>query len=282
MARDDDDFDSDRPDRKRREDDFDGSQPRKKKSNLGLILGILAGVFLLCGGVAVVGGYFAFTGLRNAGEQMQSKNSLLQIGLACHTHHDSMGFLPANLYEVAPGPIKTKPLLSWRVQILPYLGEDNLFKKFKMDEAWDGPNNKRLLAQMPAIYATPAERASGRWGEKTYYRGFSNSGAVFEKDIRGGVWRPNGVGPSFHECQDGLSNTIFVVEAGEAVEWTKPDDLDAGPDKPFPKLGGVRPESVTILILMCDGQVKPIKRTMSETTLRALISYKGQEAVKLE
>src|SRR5688500_10207656 len=64
-----------------------------------------------------------------------SENNLKQIGLAIHNFHDVNGFLPSGIVDA-----KTKkPLLSWRVAVLPYLEQDALYNQFKFDEAWDGP-----------------------------------------------------------------------------------------------------------------------------------------------
>ena len=92
-------------------------------------------------------------------------NNLKQIGLALHNYHDAHGKFPTNVY----GP-KGEPLLSWRVHLLPYLEEDNLYKQFKMDEAWDGPNNKELIEKMPKVYRgrPTATHPKG----KTFYQGF--------------------------------------------------------------------------------------------------------------
>ena len=43
-----------------------------------------------------------------------------------------------------------KPLLSWRVHLLPFLEENELYEQFKLDEPWDSPHNIKLLDQMPA------------------------------------------------------------------------------------------------------------------------------------
>src|SRR5262245_37493125 len=67
-------------------------------------------------------------------------NNLKQIGLAFHNHHDVQNALPRNI-EDRDG----KPLLSWRVAILPYVEEDALYKQFKLDEPWDSDNNKKLI-----------------------------------------------------------------------------------------------------------------------------------------
>ena len=71
---------------------------------------------------------------------------------------------------------KGKRLLSWRVAILPYLGEQNLYNQFKLDEPWDNDNNKKLLAQMPAVYG--ADRV------ETYYQAFAGLSTAFEDGKR--------------------------------------------------------------------------------------------------
>ncbi len=49
--------------------------------------------------------------------------------------------------------VSTNPQLSWRVHILPYIGEEELYKQFHLDEPWDSEHNKSLVEKMPAVYA---------------------------------------------------------------------------------------------------------------------------------
>src|SRR5207244_11694577 len=81
----------------------------------------------------------------------QSANNLKQIALAFHNYHDTFGtFPPAAIYSK-----DGKPLLSWRVAILPYLDQDALYQQFKLDEPCDSAHNKLLLDRMQPIYLTP-------------------------------------------------------------------------------------------------------------------------------
>jgi hypothetical protein len=57
------------------------------------------------------------------------------------------------------GPDGT-PLLSWRVLVLPYLGQEELFAQFRLTEPWDSDHNVRLLDRMPSTYAPPAYKQS--------------------------------------------------------------------------------------------------------------------------
>src|SRR5262245_25744183 len=214
-----------------RDDLNQGEQPLRKQKSLGLVFGILVGVFVLCGGSIGFAGYFVWhRTVKPARQEVSTAHNLQQIGFAMHNYHDRNSALPNNTYD-AMG----QPLLSWRVHILPFLGpeEQALYKQFKLDEPWDGPTNKALIAQMPKVYD------SGRTGSAegfTTYRGFSHEGAIFEKPPRPGVQMHLSL--PVIAVQDGTANTIMVVDAGEAVEWTRPLDIDWLPGQARPALGG--------------------------------------------
>jgi hypothetical protein len=273
------DNDDDRPDRARRrpeDDDFDRVPP-KKKSGAGLIIGILVGVFVLCCGGGGLAGYFIFRSVKKgvehieqtvqgANEAQMNVANLSQIGSAAQKHHDALGAFPNNSYETRGK--QSRPLLSWRVHLLPYLGEDALYKQFKLDEPWDSATNKPLVARMPAVYGTAEARKKAADG-KTYYRGFSHAGAMFEKPPAPGAPAPK---IKMADVQDGVSSTILVVEAGEAVEWTKPDDIDWSPGRPRPELGYTPASWPSFTAVMADGQAKQIQKQIPEETLRLLIT----------
>ncbi len=151
--------------------------------------------------------------IADAKQRAHSQNNLKQIVLAIHNYESANGNLPGNVTD-ADG----KLLLSWRVLILPYIEQENLYKQFKLDEPWDSENNKKLLADMPELFKVGIEPKDAT---KTYYQGFAGPGTIFEP----------GQKLTFAQIPDGTSNTIAVVEAGPSVEWTKPADLPYDPKK---------------------------------------------------
>lgn len=182
---------------------------------------------------------------------------LKHIGLAMLSHEG--GRLPASSIRGADG----RPLLSWRVAILPLLGQDELFRQFRLDQPWDSPHNKSLISRIPEIYAPGGDPA--RSAGSTYYRTFVGPGTAFE-----GV---RGISPS--EITDGPSNTMMVVEAGDPVPWTRPDELPYELNRPLPRLGTFSRGG--FLALFCNGEVRHVSAAVGDTKLRAAITRNGGE-----
>jgi hypothetical protein len=278
-----DDDEDDRPVRRRRnDDDYDRAPPKKKGT--GLLVGILVGVFVVCCGGGGLTIWMIVRWAQKTADQIgttmegfveseTSKQNLMRIGTAARQYESAQGAYPNNSYET--GPKGNRPLLSWRVHLLPYLGEDALYKEFKLDEPWDSENNKKLLNRMPAVYGTPAAQTKAGPG-KTFYRGFSHRGGMFEKPANPGDPPPK---LKVADVPDGTSNTILVIDSGEAVEWTKPDDIDFGPGKPTPALGGAYPNVPYVMILMCDGTVRKLLRTAPDSTLHLLADRNDNKVI---
>jgi len=161
-----------------------------------------------------------------------------------------------------------QPLLSWRVALLPYLEQNQLYQRFRLDEPWDSPNNKKLLPLMPKIYELPARAGQDRTA--TYYRVIVGEHAPFETHR----------GRRFADITDGTSHTLMVVESAQPVPWTKPEDLVYDPRGPLPKLG-LYPNGGFNAVFM-DGHVYFFTNTPDEKSLRALITHAGGEVVNVD
>jgi hypothetical protein len=149
------------------------------------------------------------------------------------------------------------PLLSWRVLLLPFIEQKELFARFKLDEPWDGPNNRELLAEMPHVFR-PYDGSSPPEPNTTFYQVFVGKGTAFESGVALRLRR---------DFPDGVSNTFLVIEAGTAVPWTKPEDLPYAADKPVPQVGGLFKDSFRVGF--ADGHARGFLRSITEDSLRA-------------
>ena len=204
---------------------------------------------------------------REAARRTQSANNLRQIGLAFFAHHDVERRFPAHaIYDV-----KGRPVLSWRVAILPFLGQDALYERFRLDEPWDSPHNAALVPEMPAEFLDPTSTLAVGDG-KTHYLAVVGPDAVFTGRRRG---RP------LMDVADGVANTLAVVQVDDthAVDWTRPADYDvvAHTANPVGGIGRLHPE--LFLGGFADGSVRAIALDTAAETLRALMTVAGGEPV---
>jgi Protein of unknown function (DUF1559) len=185
------------------------------------------------------------------------------MAVAIHSYQETHGTLPPHAVYGKDG----QPLLSWRVLILPFIEQEKLYKKFRLDESWDSPHNIALLSEMPRIYGRYDDRTTAE-PHTTFYQVFVGRGVAFE-GVKGMKLA--------EDFPDGTSNTILIVEAGEAVPWTKPEDLPYERDRPLPTLGGLFKE--TIRAALADGSIHSFTRDTSEKTIRAAITRNGGDSL---
>jgi hypothetical protein len=193
----------------------------------------------------------------------RSTNNMKQLGIAFHNYTAAnKGSMPADVVDK-----DGKPLLSWRVLLLPYLEQDALYKQFKLDEPWDSTHNKALLEKMPKTLESP--RVTVKKAGYTVYQGFNGPGAVFEAGQK--LRFPAAI-------TDGTSNTIFVVEASAGVPWTKPADLPFDPKGDLPEIG--KPYNGMPLAGLLDGSVRALNTgKLSADTFKAAITRAGGEVL---
>jgi prepilin-type processing-associated H-X9-DG protein len=201
---------------------------------------------------------------RDAARRNQSQNNLKWIGLSLQNYHDKHNQFPSHATYDGNG----KPLLSWRVYMLPELEEQALFEQFHLDEPWDSEHNKKLIDKMPAVFQHPGVALPG----KTVYQAIVGKGAAF--DEKGGV--------PLQSFTDGTSKTVMVVEVApeKAVPWTKPADWEFDPEKEIDAsdFGGVWAGGIFNAVFG-DGHVEVLTRSDNPKELKARFTRNGGEII---
>jgi prepilin-type processing-associated H-X9-DG protein len=198
---------------------------------------------------------------REAARRAQSANNLKQIALAMAAYENGKRSYPARAIFDKQG----KPLLSWRVELLPYLDRPDLHDEFHLDEPWDSPHNRELIPKMPAVFANPSSWRPGM----ANYRAVCGKGLAFDGTT----------GRKVAEFRDGLSRTITVVETEAGVEWTKPDDWQPDPKQPLAGLGNAHPGGFNAAF--ADGHVQFIRNTIDAKVFWTLLTIADGQAVTL-
>ncbi len=193
-----------------------------------------------------------------------------------HNYHATYDcFPPAILY----GPDGKTPY-SWRVAILPFLEQLDLYKEYKFDEPWDGPNNIKLVERMPQLYHDPAA-TDARPGVTSYLAPAGPMTLITAEKA----------GVRLASVTDGTSNTIMVVEAKRDVPWTKPEDItivqanlgdrpNLRGNEPVPAFGGFHPGGFDALF--GDGSVRFLKESINPILVRALLTRNGGEVISAD
>ena len=229
----------------------------------------------------------ALQSARTAAGSSQSANNLKQLGLAMHMFHDAHGHLPPQAIRSKEG----KPLLSWRVALLPYLGQQAVYDEIKLDEPWDSEHNKKLIARMPPLFASP------HLGDERIAKGMTSYLAPLTRTLPAvSLAKPDDLtkpitsgkdemifdlpqGTTMARIVDGTSNTILVLEAHPkaAVIWTKPDDLVIDPAAPLAQLTGQPDGGFSAVV--GDGSVHFIKTSIDPKTLWNLLRMNDGNAI---
>lgn len=190
---------------------------------------------------------------------------------AMHVYHSMCGHFPAARNGWVNDPqnypqVLQRPHLSWRVLLLPLLGEKELFTKFRTNQPWDSEHNRKLIPLMPAVYRTPGSQA----GEAmTNYLGVVGVNSAFP--VHGTIM--------VQEIVDGTTNTMMLVEAPDeaAVEWTRPEDFSADRIEPLPRLVGLRQGG--FLCAFADGAATFISADIDAVTLQLLLLRNDGESI---
>jgi DNA-directed RNA polymerase subunit RPC12/RpoP len=209
--------------------------------------------------------------VREAAARAQSANNLFQMTIAMHNYFsNNIHFPPAWSYSQTG-----RPLLSWRVHILPYIEEEALYREFHLNEPWDSPHNIKLLGRMPRTYHTPSQPVGAT---ATHFQVFVGKDAGFQPMFVQGSPPLFTTFTRMDDITDGLGNTICIAEATRPVPWTKPEDIPFNPGPAFANLLGL-PGADSFQVAMFDGSVQSLPKDIAPRKLAALITPRGGEII---
>lgn len=230
--------------------------------------------------ILAIAGLVIYAAIRIGGQSIARMNqakiravaikNLEQIALAMNNYAADHGRYPPPVTTDDQG----RPMHSWRVLLLPYLGEDELYNQYQQLLPWNAPENASMQWQMPDVYRHPLGGGVAAWSSVSNYYVITGPGTLFP---------PSGPsGPK--DVYDSPSQTILVVEAAPrigTVSWTEPVDLayvnltgdltEGGGDQ----IGGLSVGGATVATV--DGRGHFLDETILPSTVRALVTPDGGE-----
>ncbi len=208
----------------------------------------------------------AVSSVRSTARDLQNVNNLKQMAIAMHSyaavHNDQ---LPAPFTVNEDG----ERLHSWRVAILPFIEEEELYKQIRLDEPWDSEWNKQFHDKCPKIFQNPLVELAP---DETTYAVVVGENTAF----------PGSEGIKLKDISDGLSNTGMITERSP-VCWMDPDS-----DIPFEEaIEGVNysPDGIRsyhmnrFTIALCDGSCTRVSVDVSDDFIRKLFDRQDGEDV---
>jgi hypothetical protein len=207
---------------------------------------------------------------REAARQTNCRGHLCKLQLALQNYHDVYGSFPPAYVADGDG----RPMHSWRTLILPFLDGADIYAQYRFDEPWNSRHNSRL-AQRGSNASFHCPSCSRREDSPlTDYVVVTGSGTAF----------PGAACTTLKDIQDGLGNTILVVEMQSAnIAWTEPRDLAIDQmsfvvnDPTRPSVSSIHPAGPGVVFA---DQITAYRiQSLRPATLKALLTIAGSEAV---
>jgi len=208
----------------------------------------------------------AIPSAREAARRMQCSNNMKQIAIAFQNYHGDHGHLPPAYTVDEDG----KPLHSWRVLILPYIEQKELFGQIRLDEPWDSEHNRQFHAKVPSVFQCP----SARLPDIVHVPAPTGS---FYSVVYGAETAFTGSHPTkFEDMAGGTSNTIVLVERRTPVNWMDPsreitfETAIKGINVDAMGISSYHPG--VVLAAFGDGAVRSISESVDKELMRALLT----------
>jgi hypothetical protein len=139
--------------------------------------------------------------------ELNCYSNLKRISLALQDYADVHGAYPPAVLKSPEGD----PLHSWRVLLLPYVGEEELYERFRLDEPWNSPHNIELKDRIPDLYRCPSDDSKPC---------FTSYLAVVDDDC--GLYIRD---PKTSKLPGPCGVAAIIETTGREVLWIEPIDL---------------------------------------------------------
>ena len=182
-------------------------------------------VALVVLGVVVTLLFPAVQAAREEARRMQCTAGPKPLALAMHNYYDRHGSLPP-AYTVDENG---KPLHSWRVLILPYIEQNELYNKIRLDEPWDSEYNRQFHGAQISTFQCPTRRkTTSAWSIRNVFVKnrdlLSKANCDYSIVVGDGTIFSGSQSITFKDITDGTSNTILIVERMTPVNWMDPNN----------------------------------------------------------
>lgn len=206
----------------------------------------------------------AFGAMHEANCRSYCVANLRRITLAMLIYERQHGTLPPAYTVDAEG----KPLHSWRVLLLPYLGQQELYAKLRLDEPWDSEHNRRFHDEALAVYRCPSTELPP--GQTSYSVVVGESTAFQAAEGK--------------SLDDFGMNLILVVEREQSIGWMDPTselaqsiafEGDSRLKEDIDGMGSPHPGGMNVGLR--DGRVQFITETIDLRLLQGLLDGTTEE-----
>ncbi|MDZ4779380.1 MAG: DUF1559 domain-containing protein [Planctomycetia bacterium] len=204
---------------------------------------------------------------RGPGRRAQCLNNLKNITLALQNYESAHGAFPPAVTFDKHG----KPMHSWRVYILPQLDRNDLYKRYRFDEPWNGPNNSQLLSEHMGIFYCPSD-VRGTDDFHTSYVAVVGDHTVWPEK--------KSIGYETVRQLDGAERTLLLIEThNSGIHWMEPRDVTLadcingthGPRAGSLPGGNCNHPSCSVVSFV-DGHISVLPDTVTATELKELLT----------
>lgn len=213
---------------------------------------------------------------RAAGEKMKCMNHMKNISLALLSYEARHGAFPPPFTVDENGT----PLHSWRVLVLPYLEENSLYDKIRLNEPWNSEHNRQFHNERILVFQCQ-ERVYSRMLHRVHPDLKSDENCFYSVVVGEETVFPEMKTVSLDDITDGPDKTVLLVERMTPVCWMDPnheisfDTACEGINRTPHGCGSSHVGGA--IIARCDGSIYYISDTIESDRWKAALTIAGGE-----